>query len=104
MHPDAFVLLARLHLLTDGATTTTPELRAAVALLTGAAFPDRAERLRPRAGEPPVLLTRLAVVALRRVGPQTVAAATAVLDGRPLATATAGGPPVAGRDLCAATG
>lgn len=81
MDSTAFSLLARIHELTDGASTTTPELRHAVAVLTAAASPGRAARLAPRAGEPPVLVARLAVWALRRVGPDVVADAARVLAG-----------------------
>lgn len=81
MDTTAFPLLARIHALTDGASDTTPALREAVAVLTAAAVPDRAASLRPSATESPVLVARLAVWALRRVGPDAVAAATAVLDG-----------------------
>lgn len=81
MDTNGFALLARIHALTDGTATTTPELRAAVATLTAAADPGRADRLAPRPGEPPVLVARLAVWALRRVEADAVEAATAALDG-----------------------
>lgn len=80
LSPAGFRLIGRVHALTDGQSSTTPALREAVAVLTAAAEPDRAERLRPRSGEPPALVARLAVWAARRVDDATVARASAILD------------------------
>lgn len=82
MHPDAFPLLAAVHARTDGATTTDADLRRAVTALVAAAAPARADRLAPRPGEHPALVARLAVWALRRVGPDAIAEATAALAGQ----------------------
>lgn len=81
MHDAAFPLLHAIHRATDGASTTTPRLRGAVAVLTSAADPARADRLVPLPGESPVLVARLAVWALRRVDEPTIRAAHAVLLG-----------------------
>lgn len=84
MDTTAFPLLSEIHRRLDGRDTAPAEVRDAVALLTAVADPERAARLRPGPGEPAVLVERLAVWALRQVGPQAVAAADAVLR-RPVA-------------------
>ena len=58
---------------------TTPESRRAVTVLTAAADPARADRLRPREGEPGPLVGRLAVWALHRVDDDVVAVARLAL-------------------------
>jgi hypothetical protein len=63
--------------------------REAVSLLTATADPRGADRLAVRAGEPPVLVERLAVWALKRVDTDAVARAAAVLEGRPVPIAAA---------------
>ncbi|MEE8600845.1 hypothetical protein [Euzebya tangerina] len=80
LSPAAFTLIGRIHALTDGQRVASPGLREAVAVLTAAAEPDRAERLHPRSGEPPALVARLAVWAARRVDDTTVLRASAILD------------------------
>ena len=72
--------MSRIHLLTDGADHTTAALRSAVAHLTAAADPGRAERLRPRAGEAPALVARLAAWAVHQVDGATIEQALAILD------------------------
>lgn len=74
---------ALLHdLVTRLQTAGTPDVavREAVDVLTAAADPERADRLAIRAGEPPVLVERLAVWALKRVPPHVAGRAAAVLD------------------------
>ncbi len=54
--------------------------RLAVTLLTGAADPQRADRLAVQPGEAPALVERLAVWALRRAPDDAVAQAARILD------------------------
>lgn len=58
----------------------TDEVRQAVDALTAAADPNRAARLAVGPGEPPVLVERLTVWALRRTTDQAVAHATRMLE------------------------
>lgn len=59
--------LALLHQRCAGCRFAPLDVLDAVAVLTSAADPDRNALLRPRLGEPPVLIQRLAVWALRQV-------------------------------------
>lgn len=76
-----FRLLALLDHRCLGRRFAPPEVLEAVAVLTAAADPARAERLRPRPGEPPALIARLAVWALRQVDDRTARAALEALLG-----------------------
>lgn len=79
MDRSAFPFLAEIHRRTDGRSVAPKEVRDAVQVLTAAADPARADRLAPQAGEPASLVARLAVWALRQVGPEVIATADAVL-------------------------
>ncbi len=81
MDRPAFAFLVDLHARLDGRRYAPHEVLDAVAYLTSAADPDRAERLRPRAGEPAPLVERLAVWALHRVEDDVVVTAHALLAG-----------------------
>ena len=63
-----------------GQTRADDATLAAVAILTADADPARADRLRPRAGEPAPLVERLAMWALPRASDGAVARAHEVLD------------------------
>lgn len=75
-----FALLDRIVRCMDRDGHATNEVRQAVDALTAAADPNRAARLAVRPGEPPVLVERLAVWALRRTTDQAVAHATRMLE------------------------
>lgn len=75
-----FALLDRIVRSMDRDGHATNEVRRAVDALTAAADPDRAVRLAVQPGEPPVLVERLAVWALRRTTDQAVAHATRMLE------------------------
>jgi hypothetical protein len=76
----AFPFLADLSSRLEGRETATPDVLQAVALLTATADPERADRLRPRAGEPAALVLRLAAWALRQVDAGTVLLAHSMLQ------------------------
>lgn len=76
----AFPFLADLTSRLDGRATATPDVLEAVALLTATADPRRADRLRPRPGEPAALVLRLAIWALRQVDAGTVLLAHSMLQ------------------------
>lgn len=76
LSPAAFSLLADLHRRLDGRRCASSDVLAAVGLLTAAAAPERAERLRPASCDPPVLVGRLASWALHRVDDAVIRAAS----------------------------
>ena len=92
-----FALLDRLVRRMEDDRHADPVTREAVDLLTAAAAPDRAAQLAVHPGEPPVLVQRLAVWALRRVTEDVVAEAMRVLDGHrtPVEASSAALEPVA---------
>lgn len=78
--PDpAFPFMTQLSRQLKARSTASTEVLQAVGLLTATADPARAERLRPRAGEPPALIERLAVWALHRVDADTIVLAHQLL-------------------------
>ncbi|HUG86665.1 MAG TPA: hypothetical protein VMM13_19000 [Euzebya sp.] len=79
--PDpAFRFLSQLSSQLDGRSSAPDDVLRAVGLLTATADPGRAARLRPRAGEPPALIQRLAVWALHRVDSDTIVLAHRLLQ------------------------
>lgn len=80
LSPAAFHLLSRLGRAAHHGDAVPEAVRRSVAVLTAAADPAHADRLRPRAGEPAVLVMRLASWALHRVDDAVVAAAARQLD------------------------
>lgn len=70
-----------------GRRTADPLTLEVVAVLTAAADPARADRLRPRANEPAPLVERLMTWALHRADDDAVARAIAMLDDGPHLTA-----------------
>lgn len=78
---DDFALLDALVTRMDRTGGPDPVVRAAVDRLTARAAPDRADRLAVQAGEPPVLVERLAVWAMQRTDGATVAHAADLLEG-----------------------
>jgi hypothetical protein len=75
----AFPFLSELSRVVRGHDHAPSGALAAVALLTASADPARAEALRPRPDEPPALVERLAVWALRQVDHDTIVLAHALL-------------------------
>lgn len=81
MPDEAFPFLTDLSRRVEGHRFAPLEVIDAVAALTAAVAPDRADGLRPRACEPPALVQRLAVWALRQADSDAVRKAHAVLRG-----------------------
>lgn len=81
MPDEAFPFLTDLSRRIEGCRFAPLEVIDAVAVLTSAVAPDRADRLRPRPCEPPALVQRLAVWALRQADSDTVRQAHQVLRG-----------------------
>lgn len=81
MDTEHFALLDRISQRMADRRQVDDVTRVAVTLLTAAADPQRADRLAVQPGEPPALVERLAVWALRRAPDDAVSRAAQILDG-----------------------